>query len=84
MRELSVIVEIGPNPSIDGVVRWRHIDLMRVIEERFGVTYSERTISDVLAVLSFSHISGRPQHPKQESQLIAAFKKISPARLPPI
>ena len=84
MRELSVIVEIGPNPSIDGVVRWRRIDLKRVIEERFGVTYSERTISDVLAALSFSHISGRPQHPKQESQVIAAFKKTSPARLPPI
>ncbi len=52
MGELSVIVETGPDPAIDGVVRWRRIDLKRVIEERFGVTYSERAISDLLAVLS--------------------------------
>ena len=59
MSELSAIVETGPDPEVDGVVRWRRIDLKRVIEERFGVIYSERTLSDLLAALSFSHISGR-------------------------
>ncbi len=83
MGELSVIVETGPDPAIDGVVRWRRIDLKRVIEERFGVTYSERAISGLLAVLSFSHISGRPQHPKQDQRVIEAFKKTSPARSRP-
>ena len=53
MSELSAIVETGPDPEVDGVVRWRRIDLKRVIEERFGVIYSERTISDLLAALSF-------------------------------
>ena len=60
MSELSVIVETGPYPEVDGVVRWRRIDLKRVIAERFGVIYSERTISDLLAALSFSHSTGRP------------------------
>ena len=83
MGELSVIVETGPDPEIDGVVRWRRVDLKRVIEERFGVTYSERAISDLLAALSFSHISGRPQHPKQDERVIEAFKKTSPARWQP-
>ncbi len=83
MGELSVIVETGPDPEIDGVVRWRRVDLKRVIEERFGVIYSERTISDLLAVLSFSHISGRPQHPKQDQRVLEAFKKTSPARSQP-
>ena len=46
MSELSVIVETGPDPEVDGVVRWRRIDLKRVIEERFGVIYSEQTISE--------------------------------------
>ena len=64
MSELSAIVETGPDPEVDGVVRWRRIDLKRVIEERFGVIYSERTLSDLLAALSFSHISGRSQHPQ--------------------
>ena len=80
MREFSVIVETGPDPEVDGVVRWRRIDLKRVIEERFGVIYSERAISDLLAALSFSHISARPQHPKQDRRVIAAFKKTSPPR----
>ena len=83
MRELSAIVETGPDPAIDGVVRWRRIDLQRVIEERFGVSYSERAISDLLAALSFSYITGRPQHPKQDPRVIEAFKKTSPARSQP-
>ncbi len=40
MRELAEIVETGPDPAADGVVRWRRVDLERVIEERFGVVYS--------------------------------------------
>ncbi len=83
MREFSVIVETGPDPEVDGVVRWRRIDLKRVIEERFGVIYSERAISDLLAALSFSHISGRPRHPKQDRRVIEAFKKTSPPRWRP-
>ena len=83
MSELSAIVETGPDPEVDGVVRWRRVDLKRVIEERFGVIYSERTISDLLAALSFSHICGRPQHPKQDEWVIEAFKKTSRAHWPP-
>ena len=50
MMALSEIVETGPDLKVDGVVRWRRVDLKRVIEERFGVVYSElvpgnRTVS---------------------------------------
>jgi len=83
MRELAEIVETGPDPAINGVVRWRRIDLKRVIEDRFGVVYAERTISDLLKRLSFSYISGRPQHPRQDRQVLEAFKKTSPARWRP-
>ncbi len=80
MVELAEIVETGPDPVVDGVARWRRIDLKRVIEDRFGVVYSERGISDLLARLAFSHISGRPQHPEQDERVIAGFKKTSRAR----
>ena len=80
MNELGEIVETGPNPAVDGVVRWRRIDLKRVIEERFGVIYSERGISRLLAELGFTHISARPQHPRQDERVIEAFKKTSPTR----
>lgn len=37
MVALAEIVETGPDPATDGVIRWRRIDLKRVIEARFGV-----------------------------------------------
>jgi len=83
MQALAGIVETGPDPAVDGVVCWRRIDLKRVIEERFSVVYSERAISDLLARLAFSYISGRPQHPRQEQCVLQAFKKTSPARSRP-
>jgi transposase len=76
MQELAQIVETGPNRKTDGVVRWRRIALVLIIDERFGVTCSESVISDYLAALGFSHISGHPQHPAQEPQVIKAFKKL--------
>ena len=78
MKELGEIVETGPDPAVDGVVRWRRIDLKRVIEARFGVIYSERGISRLLGELGFAHISARPQHPRQDKRIIEAFT--SPTR----
>ena len=82
MEALAKIVETGPDPATHGVIRWRRIDLKRVIEERFGVVYSERAISGLLARLSFSYISGRPQHPRQDQRVLDGFKKTSRARSP--
>ncbi len=83
MRELAQLVETGPDLGVDGVVRWRRIDLQRVIEERFGVIYNERTISKLLSAMGFSHMSARPRHPVQDARIIRAFKKTSSTRLPP-
>ncbi len=81
LKEPGEIVATGPVRAVDGVVHWRRIDLKRVIEERFDVVYAEREISRLLSELDFAHISARPQHPKQDERIIAAFKKTSPPRL---
>ncbi len=83
MKELGVIVETGPEPADVGVVRWRCCDLREIIAARFGVAYKERAISNLLKELGFSHISGRPQHPKQDAKVLDAFKKTSAERSPP-
>lgn len=83
LTELRDIVETGPNLEMHGIVRWRRVDLQKVICERFDVTYSERGISALLARLSFSRITGRPQHPGQDPHVIEAFKKTSDAYLRP-
>lgn len=78
--ELAQIVEAGPDRQKDGVVRWRRIDLQRVIAELFGVDYCERYVGTLLKKLGFSHISARPRHPGQDAEIVAAYKKTSRAR----
>ncbi len=77
-RQLAGLVETGPGDLVPGLVRWRCVDLVAVIKERFGVDYHPSTVARILNELGYSHISGRPQHPKQDEQVIEAFKKTSP------
>lgn len=75
LDELAAVVEAGPDPEKDGVVRWRRVDLQRVIRERFGVEYHPRHVGQILHDLGFSHISARPQHPGQDVEVMETFKK---------
>lgn len=76
--ELAQMVREGPDPAVDGVVRWRRVDLKDRIEARFGVTMHERTVGKQLAALGFRRLSVRPQHPKSDPEAQEAFKKTSP------
>ena len=76
-EELKRIVEAGPDPEKDGVVRWRCVDLRRVVKERFNVDLDEVSIGRALKELGFAHVSPRPKHPRQAPEEIEAFKKTS-------
>ncbi|RAI33063.1 IS630 family transposase [Rhodoplanes serenus] len=76
---LKQLVEDGPDPETDGVVRWRCVDLKRVVRDRFGIDLSEVSLGRVLKQLGFSRISARPRHPMQDPEAIATFKKNFPA-----
>jgi transposase len=78
--ELPAMVDAGPDREKDGVVRWRRIDLQRVIKERFGVDYHERHVGTLLKRLGFSHISARPRHPAQNGEIVEPYKKTSRRR----
>jgi transposase len=80
MAHFAQVVEAGPNREKDGVVRWRRVDLKRVIAERFGVDFHPRYVGKLLKKLGFSHISARPRHPAQDERIVEAFKKTSPVR----
>ena len=58
LAELAAIVEAGPDREKDGVVRWRRVDLQRVVKERFGVDYCERYIGTLLKKLGSVHGGG--------------------------
>lgn len=80
LAAFAQIVEAGPDRAKDGVVRWRRIDLKRVIVERFGVAFHPRYVGTLLKKLGFSHMSARPRHPAQDERIVEAFKKTFPAR----
>ena len=77
---LAEIVERGPIPAVDGVVRWRLIDLVAWVWDEFRISLSEATMSRELKALGFAKISARPRHQAQNEAALAAFKKTSPRR----
>ena len=79
LAQFAKIVEAGPDREVDGVVRWRRIDLERVIAERFGVDFHPRYVGKLLKKLGFSHISARPRHPMQDERIVEGFKNVWPA-----
>jgi transposase len=57
-------------------VRWRRIELKRVIKQRYDVDCQERHVETLLKQLGFSHVSARPRSPGQDAEPMAAFKKL--------
>jgi putative transposase len=80
IAEFAGWVEAGPEPSRDGVVRWRRQDLRARIAARFGVELHERTVGKYLAMLGYRRLSVRPRHPKSNPAAQAVFKKTSATR----
>jgi transposase len=77
LATLRALVLRGPDPERDGVSTWRAKDLCRLVEERFGVTYTENGMLRVLHELGLSWQKTRPIHPEADRQAQEAFKKNS-------
>ncbi len=80
--EMARLVREGPTFSEHGVVRWRRIDLSRVIERRFGVHLAERSVGTLLRRLGFRRLSARPRHPGHDTAAQEAHKKNSSTSSP--
>jgi transposase len=75
---LAAVIESGPTPAVDGVVRWRLIDLCQWIWEEFRVAIAKQTLSRELRAMGYRKLSARPRHHAQADGAIEAFKKASP------
>ena len=73
-KEIETLVLEGPKGTL---VRWRRVDLQKEIEQRYAVTYHERTIGKLLHRLGFARISVRPRHPEADAAAQEDFKKTS-------
>ncbi|MFT3972048.1 MAG: IS630 family transposase [Amaricoccus sp.] len=78
---LAQVVEAGPEPWRDGVVRWRRIDLVQWLWEAFRVSVSEATVGRELRALGFRKLSARPRHYAQDPEAAAGFQKSLPERV---
>ena len=74
---LARIVEEGPKPYLDGVVRWRLIDLAGWLWKEFGISLSRQTVGRELRSMGFRKLSVRPRHYAQDTEAIEEFKKTS-------
>ena len=75
LGELVSWLEAGPDPAVDGVVRWRRQDLQRRITDRFGVELHERTVGKYLAALGYRRLSVRPAPSKDRPRGPGGFQK---------
>ncbi len=79
-QTLAAIVESGPIPAIDGVVRWRLVDLRQWIWREFAISLDESNVSRELRGLGFAKITARPRHHAQNEFVVEDFKKTSPPK----
>ena len=71
----KAVVLRGPNRERDRVSSWRIVDLCRVAEERFGVSYRESGMLRLVKSLDLSWQKTRPSHPKADRAAQEGFKK---------
>ena len=71
----KAIVLQGPDPEADGVSTWRLIDLCQIVQERFGVAYSETGMGKLMRSLDLSWQTPRPRHAATDRAAQERFKK---------
>ena len=76
---LARVVESGTTPYLDGVVRWRLVDLVQWVWEELRIRISRQTLGRELREMGFRKLSARPRHHAQDPDVLAAFKKSYPA-----
>ena len=76
-QALAAVIEAGPIPAIDGVVRWRLVDLVQWVWNKFGISISRQTLGRELQAMGYRKLSARPRHHAQAAGAVEAFKKLS-------
>jgi transposase len=77
LAAFKALVLRGPDPERDGVSRWRAKDLCRIVEDRFGVAYTENGMLRRRHDLGLSWQKPRPLHPEADLKAQARCKKNS-------
>jgi transposase len=71
-------IEAGPIPAVDGVVRWRLIDLAQWIFEEYRISVTKQILSRELRAMGYRKLSARPRHHAKDEAAADLFKRTSP------
>jgi transposase len=74
---LAAVIEAGPIPAVDEVVRWRLVDLVQWVWETFAISISRQTLGRELRAMGYRKLSARPRHHAQAAGAVEAFQKVS-------
>ena len=75
--ELRARLDAGPRPS-DGVCTLRGRDVVRILEQEFGVRYSLDGAYDLLERLGYSCLTPRPLHEQADPRQVEQFRQHAP------
>ena len=75
--KLKARLDAGPTPG-DGVCTLRGKDVVRILENEFGVKHTIGSIYSVLHRIGYSCLSPRPRHDKNDPAAIEAFQQHAP------
>ena len=78
-EQVRAMVLEGPDPDVDGVIRWRCADLRDAIAARWSVRLHVRSVGRLLRRLEMTRLQPRPLHPKTDVKAQDDFKKNSRA-----
>ena len=76
-KALVEAVEKGPVLYLDGVVRWRLVDLVQWLWQEHRISLSRQTLGRELQAMGYRKLTARPKHHAQDSQAIEELKKTS-------
>lgn len=74
--ELYQIILTGPDAE-ELLSRYRISDLQDLIYKRWGISYSVSGLHSVMKRMKLSHVTPRPQHPKNDPKIMEEWKKKS-------
>jgi transposase len=74
---LRTRLDAGPKDD-DGVCALRGVDIVRIVQEEFGVVHTLGGIYDVLKRIGYSSLVPRPRHRKRDEKAVEAFVESAP------
>jgi transposase len=75
--KLKARLDAGPTPG-DGVCTLRGKDVVRILEQEFGVKHTLGSIYGVLGRIGYSCLKPRTRHEKADAELVRRFQEQAP------